>query len=79
MVYGWVESSELSRTKDENEASLFMFMSLWTISKVFIAFGYSITGTLAPWPGIKARSPAMEGQILTTEWPGKSPQTSSYL
>ena len=45
MVYGWVESSELSRTKDENEASLFMFMSLWTISKVFIAF---VTVLLGP-------------------------------
>ena len=60
---------------------------MWTTFKVFIEFvtnilffmfwffGCEARGILAPWPGIKLASPALEGKVLTTGPPGKSHQS----
>ena len=57
----------------------------WTILKVFIEFVTMLLlfyvlvfwrqacGILAPQPGIKPAPPALEGEVLTTGPPGKSP------
>ena len=58
---------------------------MWTIFKVFIEFvtilllfyvfwffGLKARGILAPQPGIEPAPPAPEGEVLTTEPPGKS-------
>ena len=37
--------------------------------KLFL--GHEASGMLAPWPGIKPTSPALEGELLTTGPPGK--------
>ena len=39
-------------------------------------FGHEACGILAPWPGIQLMPPALEGNVLTTGLPGKSPQNS---
>ena len=61
---------------------------MWTIFKVFIEFvtilllfyvlffGHEACGILAPQPGIKPTAPALEGDVLTTGLPGKSPYCS---
>ena len=58
---------------------------MWTIFKVFIEFvtvlllfyvllfGCQACGILAPQPGINPEAPALEGGVLTTGLPGKSP------
>ena len=58
---------------------------MWTIFKVFIefvtifllfyvlVFGCETCGILAPQPGIELTPPALEGKVLTTGPPGKSP------
>ena len=66
---------------------LFFFFKIslmWTIFKVFIDFvtilllfyvwffGRDACGILVPRPGIKPAPPALEGEVLTTEPPGKS-------
>ena len=35
-------------------------------------FGHKACGVLAPQPGIKPALPELEGEVLTTGWPGKS-------
>ena len=35
-------------------------------------FGHEACGILAPWPGNELAPPALEGEVLTTGWPGKS-------
>ena len=58
---------------------------MWTIFKVFIElviilllffmfwfFGHEACGFLAPRPGIKPATPALEGKVLTTGLPGRS-------
>ena len=40
---------------------------------MFCFFGREACGILAPWPGIEPAAPALEGEILTTGPPGKSP------
>ena len=40
---------------------------------MFWFFGYEACGTLAPWPGIEPAPSALEGKVLTTGPPGKSP------
>ena len=60
---------------------------MWTIFKVFIEFvtlyyfflcfvffGQEACGVLALWPGIEPAPPALEGKVLTTGPPGKSPK-----
>ena len=56
---------------------------MWTIFKVFTEFitilflfdiGHEAWGIIAPWPGIEPVPPALEGKVLTTGPPGKSPQ-----
>ena len=59
---------------------------MWTIFKAFIefvtisflfyvwVFGHKACGTLSPWPGVKPAHPALEGGVLTTGVPGKSPR-----
>ena len=60
------------------------FFSMWTISKVCIAFvtilllllifwffGLKAYGIVTPQPGIKPTSLAVEGDVLTTGLPGK--------
>ena len=61
---------------------------MWTIFKVFIEFvtilllfyvffwffGHEACGILAPRPGIEPAPPALEGEVLTTGPPGKSPK-----
>ena len=44
---------------------------------MFCFFGGEACEILTPQPGIKPKSPALEGSILTTGLPGKSPQASS--
>ena len=59
--------------------AFFFFFLMWTIFKVFIDFvtiwffGHGACGILAPQPGIEPALPALEGNILTTGPPGKSP------
>ena len=57
---------------------------MWTISKVFIEFGYNIgsvlcfgffdcegyEGILAPWPWIELLPRALEGSVLTLDYQG---------
>ena len=58
---------------------------MWTIFKVFIvfvtmpllfydlsSFAHKACGISAPQPGIKPTAPALEGEVFTTESPGKS-------
>ena len=60
---------------------------MWIIFKVFIEFvtiflllnilgffGTEACGILAPWPGIEPAPPPLEGEVLTTGPPGKSPE-----
>ena len=42
----------------------------------FFFFGQKACGILVPWPGIEPTTPAMEGEVLTTGPPEKSPFTS---
>ena len=46
---------------------------------VFWFFGHEACGILAPGPGIEPTSPALEGEVLTTGLPGKSPQCLFFL
>ena len=39
---------------------------------MFWIFGHKACGILAPWPGIEAAPPALEGTVSTTGPPGKS-------
>ena len=41
---------------------------------MFWFFGREACGILAPRPGIKPALPALEGKVLTTGLPGKSPR-----
>ena len=61
----------------EESSSLFfifkVFIELVTIiASVLCFFGCEACGILAPRPGIKRTSPALEGKVLTIEPPGKS-------
>ena len=55
------------------------FKSLyWMCSNIasvlcFGFFGLGACGILPPWPGIEPAPPALEGKVLTTGPPGKSP------
>ena len=40
---------------------------------MFLFFGCKVCGILAPQPGIKSATSALEGQVLTTGPPGKPP------
>ena len=42
---------------------------------MFVFFGSEARGVLVPWPGIEPVYPALEGKVLTTGPPGKSPFT----
>ena len=59
---------------------------MWTIFKVFYQICYSIASVLCFWffsqeacgvlssqPGIESEHPSLEGKVLTTGLPGKSP------
>ena len=64
---------------------LFLDFFMWTIFKVFIEFatilllffilffGCEACGILAPQPGMEPAPPALEGKVLTTGPPAKSP------
>ena len=39
---------------------------------MFCVFGREACGILVPWPGIEPAPPALEGEVSTTELPGKS-------
>ena len=41
---------------------------------MFWFFGHEACGILALWPGIEPTTPALEGKVLTTGLPGKSPE-----
>ena len=45
---------------------------------MFWLFGHQACGILAPRPGIEPSPPALEGEVLTTGPPGKSPASHSY-
>ena len=53
-----------------------VFIEFVTIKKVSVLcfgfFGYKACNILAPGPGIKPLSPALEGNVLTIGQPGKS-------
>ena len=40
---------------------------------MFCFFGHEACGILVPWPGVEPMPSALEGKVLTTEPPGKSP------
>ena len=40
---------------------------------MFLFFSHEVCGISAPWPGIEPATPVLEGDILTTGSPGKSP------
>ena len=50
--------------------------SMLLLSFVFF-FGNKWRGILTPWPGIKPTLPALEGEVLTTWPPAKSPQLAT--
>ena len=64
--------------------NFFSLFLMWTIFKVFIKlitilllcyfwfFGHEACGFLAPQPGLKPTSPALEGKVLTNGLPRKS-------
>ena len=39
---------------------------------MFWFFGLEACGILIPWPGIEPMPPTLEGEVLTSEPPGKS-------
>ena len=41
---------------------------------MFWFFGFEAYGILTPWPGIEPAPPTLEGKVLTTGLPGKSPR-----
>ena len=41
---------------------------------MFWFFGHETCGILAPQPRVEPTPPALEGEVLTTGLPGKSPQ-----
>ena len=45
---------------------------------MFLVFGHQACGILAPQLGIKPAPPALEGKVLTTGLPGKSPQYNPF-
>ena len=45
---------------------------------MFWFFGHEACGILVPQPGIEPAPPALEDEVLTTEPPGKSLQSSLY-
>ena len=45
---------------------------------MFWFFGHEACGILAPWPGIEPTPPALEGEVLTTGLPGKSPERRHF-
>ena len=52
---------------------MFFFFSLF----VCLFLGQEACGILAPSPGIKPSPPALEGKVLATGPPGRSPQVNS--
>ena len=46
---------------------------------MFWFFGREACGLLAPWPGIEPARSALEGEVLTTGPPGKSPVVTSLV
>ena len=50
---------------------LLLFYVLW----FFFFFGHKAPGILAPGPGIEPATPELEGEVLTTGPPGKSPHS----
>ena len=52
-------------------------LPLRPMDSLVVAHGLSCSaarGSLVPWPGIKPESPVLQGRLLTTGPPGKSPQ-----
>ena len=45
---------------------------------MFWSFGHEACGVLASWPGIEPSPSALEGEVLTTGPPGKSPQAFDW-
>jgi len=50
-----------------------VFIEFVTILLLFWVFGHKAYVILAPWPGIESAPFALEGSVLTTEPPEKSP------
>ena len=48
------------------------FVALLFLFYIVLLFGWEACGILTPQPGIKPIPPALEGEVLTTEPPGKS-------
>ena len=46
---------------------------------MFCFFGLEACGILAPWPGLEPALSALEGEVLATGSPGKSPQTFFFF
>ena len=44
---------------------------------IYLVFCSIVCGILVPWPGIEPEPSALEGRVLTTGLPGKSPQVTS--
>ena len=78
-------ASEKILSKDPEGASYYLFILMWIIFKVIIEFvtilllfcfsflGHKACGILAPRPGIRPAHTALEGEVLITGLPGKSP------
>ena len=87
--YHWLNGHEFEQTlgDDKGQRSLACFspwghkeldMTEWLSNNncfclMFWFFGLKTHGILTPWPGIELAPPAMEGKVLTTGLPGKSP------
>ena len=57
-------------------------LSLWPMDSLTVVCGLSCSvarGPLVPWPGIKTKSPALQGRLLTTGPPEKSQKKLHFL
>ena len=65
----------LDYKRDSDSTFFEVFIKFVAILFLFYVpvFGHKADGILAPSPGIKPATPALEGEVLTTGPPGKSP------
>ena len=49
------------------------FVTIMLLFYVSVFFGHEARGISAPLPGVEPAPPALEGEVLTTGLPGKSP------
>ena len=57
----------------------YCFCYLFNFFASVLCFGHEACGILAPQSGIKPTPPTLEGEVLTTGPPGKSPNICAYF